>query len=83
MPEVRAPRRRRRLAFLSAAVAGPTLVVGTVLAPPAHAAPADDIRINEVVTTGSVNDSIELYNKGTAAVNVSGWTSAACTRRRA
>ncbi|MFC6599891.1 lamin tail domain-containing protein [Kitasatospora paranensis] len=42
-------------------------------ATPASAAPADDIRINEVVTTGSVNDSIELYNKGTAAVDVSGW----------
>ncbi|MFI9650747.1 lamin tail domain-containing protein [Streptomyces sp. NPDC052040] len=47
--------------------------MATVLAPPAHAAPADDIRINEVVTTGSVNDSIELYNKGTAAVDLSGW----------
>ncbi|MFG2824816.1 lamin tail domain-containing protein [Kitasatospora sp. NPDC048365] len=42
-------------------------------AAPAQAAPADDVRINEVVTTGSVNDSIELHNKGTAAVDVSGW----------
>ncbi|MEK2472679.1 hypothetical protein [Streptomyces noursei] len=58
MPEVRAPRRCRRLAFLSA-VAGPTLVVGTVLAPPAHAAPADDIRINEVVTTGSADVDVD------------------------
>ncbi|MFE4024128.1 lamin tail domain-containing protein [Streptomyces sp. NPDC059101] len=49
------------------------LVAGTVLAPPAHADPAGDIRVNEVVTTGSVNDSIELYNKGTATVDVSGW----------
>ncbi|MFJ9616083.1 lamin tail domain-containing protein [Streptomyces noursei] len=73
MPEVRAPRRRRRLASLAAAVAGPTLVVGTVLAPSAHAARADDIRINEVVTTGSVDDSIELYNEGPVAVDVSGW----------
>ncbi|MEU8618534.1 lamin tail domain-containing protein [Streptomyces sp. NPDC048623] len=44
-----------------------------LLVPVAHAAPADDIRVNEVVTTGGVNDSIELYNKGTAAVDVSGW----------
>ncbi|MFK0043602.1 lamin tail domain-containing protein [Streptomyces sp. NPDC090741] len=39
----------------------------------AHAAPADDIRINEVVTTGSIDDSIELFNKGTATVDISGW----------
>ncbi|MER5966094.1 lamin tail domain-containing protein [Streptomyces sp. NPDC002057] len=45
----------------------------TLLAPVALAAPADDIRINEVVTTGSVDDSIELFNKGTATVDVSGW----------
>src|SRR5262249_49761999 len=32
-----------------------------------------DIRINEVVTTGSVNDSVELYNKGTTTVDLSGW----------
>lgn len=42
-------------------------------APAAHAAPADDIRINEVVTTGSVEDSVELFNKGGAPVDVSGW----------
>ncbi|MEU9703878.1 lamin tail domain-containing protein [Streptomyces sp. NPDC047981] len=41
--------------------------------PAAHAAPADDIRINEVVTTGSVDDSIELFNKGAAPVDISGW----------
>ncbi|MGW4515171.1 lamin tail domain-containing protein [Streptomyces sp. NPDC004393] len=73
MLEVRAPRWRRHLAFLGTAVAGPALAAGTLLASPAHAAPADDIRINEVVTTGSVNDSIELYNKGTATVDISGW----------
>ncbi|MFD7838737.1 lamin tail domain-containing protein [Streptomyces sp. NPDC059761] len=44
-----------------------------LFAPAAHAAPADDIRINEVVTTGSVDDSIELFNKGTATVDISGW----------
>ncbi|MER7958054.1 lamin tail domain-containing protein [Streptomyces sp. NPDC096030] len=84
MPEVRAPRGRRRLtpfrlaslrlASLRLAVAGSTLAAAATLsAPAAQAAPADDIRINEVVTTGSVNDSIELFNKGTAAVDISGW----------
>ncbi|MET9149358.1 lamin tail domain-containing protein [Streptomyces sp. NPDC004042] len=63
-------RRRRVLALLL--VAGPLLGAGALTAP-AHAAPADDIRINEVVTTGDVDDSIELYNRGTAAVDVSGW----------
>ncbi|MGW4649102.1 lamin tail domain-containing protein [Kitasatospora sp. NPDC004289] len=66
-----AARWRRSLApSLAAATA---LVAGVLTAAPAQAAPADDIRINEVVTTGSVNDSIELYNKGTAPVDVSGW----------
>ncbi|WP_307795259.1 lamin tail domain-containing protein [Actinacidiphila acididurans] len=69
----RTPRRGRGLRLLLAAVAGPALAVGTLAAPAAHAAPADDVRINEVVTTGNVNDSIELYNKGTAAVDISGW----------
>ncbi|MGW4890852.1 lamin tail domain-containing protein [Kitasatospora sp. NPDC004240] len=73
MTESRAPRWRRNLALLLAAVAGPTLVTGALAVAPAYAAPADDIRINEVVTTGSVNDSIELHNKGTATVDVSGW----------
>ncbi|GAA3035516.1 hypothetical protein GCM10010484_27160 [Actinokineospora globicatena] len=49
------------------------VVAGVLLAPRAQAAPADDIRINEVVTTGSVDDSIELYNKGTTTVDLSGW----------
>lgn len=49
------------------------LVVGTLTAPAAHATAADDIRINEVVTTGSVNDSIELYNKGISTADLSGW----------
>ncbi|MGW4276302.1 lamin tail domain-containing protein [Streptomyces seoulensis] len=65
-----ARRRRRGLALFL--VAGPLLAAGA-LTVPAHAAPADDIRVNEVVTTGDVNDSIELYNKGAAAVDVSGW----------
>ncbi|WP_030319553.1 lamin tail domain-containing protein [Streptomyces flavochromogenes] len=74
MLEVRAPRGRRRPAPIRLAVAGATLLAAaTLAAPTAHAAPADDIRINEVVTTGSVDDSIELFNKGTAAVDISGW----------
>lgn len=55
-------------------VAAPLLAAGALTGvPAAHAAVADDVRINEVVTTGDVNDSIELYNKGTATVDVSGW----------
>lgn len=74
MLAVRAPRRRRRLAPIRLAVACSTLLAAaTLVAPAAHAAPADDIRINEVVTTGGVADSIELFNKGTAAVDISGW----------
>ncbi|MGW6918765.1 lamin tail domain-containing protein [Kitasatospora sp. NPDC054939] len=72
MTASRAPRRRRSLTLFLAAV-GPVLAGGLVGVAPASAAPADDIRINEVVTTGSVNDSIELVNKGTAAVDLSGW----------
>ncbi|WP_426368529.1 lamin tail domain-containing protein [Streptomyces sp. E-08] len=78
MFEVRARRERRRLALFRRAalrlvVAGSTTAAALVLVPAAQAAPADDIRINEVVTTGSVNDSIELFNKGAAAVDISGW----------
>ncbi|MFE5591341.1 lamin tail domain-containing protein [Streptomyces sp. NPDC056549] len=78
MFEVRARRGRRRLALFRRAalrlvVAGSTMATAWVLVPAAQAAPADDIRINEVVTTGSVNDSIELFNKGAAAVDISGW----------
>ncbi|MEU8522963.1 lamin tail domain-containing protein [Streptomyces sp. NPDC048577] len=62
---------RRSLALLL--VAGPVLAAGALTAAPAHAAPADDVRINEVVTTGDVGDSIELYNKGTGSVDISGW----------
>ncbi|MEW2124820.1 lamin tail domain-containing protein [Streptomyces sp. NPDC007259] len=66
------PRRPRALArFL---VAAPLLAAGALTGvPAAHAAPADDVRINEVVTTGGVNDSVELYNKGGSSVDVSGW----------
>ncbi|MFF3018935.1 lamin tail domain-containing protein [Streptomyces sp. NPDC057939] len=70
MTASRAPRRRRTLALWLAVA--PALAA-TLTAAPAQAAPADDIRINEVVTTGDVDDSIELYNKGAAAVDVSGW----------
>ncbi|MET9256642.1 lamin tail domain-containing protein [Streptomyces sp. NPDC003717] len=69
-PARRSP--RRGLARLL--VAGPLLLAaGTLTAAPAQAGPADDVRLNEVVTTGSVDDSIELYNKGAASVDVSGW----------
>lgn len=73
MTDSRARRWHRSLRLFLVAVAGPTLAVAALTASPAHAAAADDIRINEVVTTGSVNDSVELYNKGTAAVDLSGW----------
>lgn len=74
-----ARRRRRDLVF--SLIAGPAFAVGALTAAPAHAltaapahaAPADGIRINEVVTTGAVEDSVELYNKGTATIDVSGW----------
>jgi hypothetical protein len=69
----RVSRWRRSLRLFLVAVAGPTLAVGALAASPAHAAAADDIRINEVVTTGNVNDSIELYNKGATTVDLSGW----------
>ncbi|GAA2996103.1 lamin tail domain-containing protein [Actinokineospora diospyrosa] len=62
---------RPRLRAIAAACAA--VVLGALAAPQAQAAPADDIRINEVVTTGDVNDSIELYNKGAATVDISGW----------
>ncbi|MDN3265411.1 lamin tail domain-containing protein [Streptomyces sp. CSDS2] len=63
---------RRCLTRLLLAV--PLLAAGALTGPPAaHAAVTDGVRINEVVTTGDVNDSIELYNKGTATVDVSGW----------
>ncbi|WP_230193850.1 lamin tail domain-containing protein [Streptomyces coriariae] len=66
--------RRRRRGLTRFLVAGPLLTVGALTGvPAAHAAAADDIRINEVVTTGDVDDSIELYNKGTAIIDVSGW----------
>ncbi|MEU7560729.1 lamin tail domain-containing protein [Streptomyces eurythermus] len=55
-------------------VAAPLVAAGALTGvPAAHAAVTDDVRINEVTTTGGVNDSIELYNKGAATVDVSGW----------
>ncbi|GHA92368.1 lamin tail domain-containing protein [Streptomyces termitum] len=65
--------RRRRRDLTLALVAVPALALGALTAAPAQAAPADDVRINEVVTTGSVEDSVELYNKGTSTVDLSGW----------
>lgn len=65
MPE---PRRLRRCLAL---VAGTALVFSASTA--AHAAPAVDVHLNEVVTTGDVDDSIELYNGGSTAADVSGW----------
>ncbi|OLR93372.1 hypothetical protein BJP25_16925 [Actinokineospora bangkokensis] len=43
-----------------------------MLTAPAAAANTD-IRINEVVTTGVVDDSVELVNTGTGTVDISGW----------
>ncbi|MFI5766115.1 lamin tail domain-containing protein [Streptomyces sp. NPDC051563] len=66
--------RRGRRALVRFLVAGPLLAAGALSGvPAAHAAAGDSIRVNEVVTTGDVNDSIELFNKGTAAIDVSGW----------
>ncbi|QRP43165.1 lamin tail domain-containing protein [Amycolatopsis sp. FDAARGOS 1241] len=73
MTEARVRRWRRSLRRPLVAVAGAALVLGALAAPSASAEPADDVRINEVVTTGDVNDSIELFNKSTATVDVSGW----------
>ncbi|MFC9285927.1 lamin tail domain-containing protein [Streptomyces sp. NPDC057052] len=64
----------RRRIFAHCLVAAPLLVAGALTGvPAAHAAAADDVRINEVVTTGAVDDSIELFNKGTVTIDVSGW----------
>ncbi|MFJ4784018.1 lamin tail domain-containing protein [Streptomyces sp. NPDC088794] len=73
MTESRVRRRHRTFRFFLVGIVAPTLAVGALTASPAHAAAADDIRINEVVTTGDVNDSVELYNRGTATVDLSGW----------
>ncbi|MFI8362083.1 lamin tail domain-containing protein [Streptomyces sp. NPDC085612] len=70
MTASRAPRRHRRPALL---LALGSALASVLTAAPAQAAPSDDVRINEVVTTGSVEDSIELYNKGGSAVDLSGW----------
>ncbi|MFC8533343.1 lamin tail domain-containing protein [Streptomyces sp. NPDC057249] len=67
-------RRRRPRALARFLVAVPLLAAGALTGvPAAHAAAADEVRINEVVTTGDVDDSVELYNRGTAPVDVSGW----------
>ncbi|MFJ2512980.1 lamin tail domain-containing protein [Streptomyces griseoviridis] len=77
MTRSRAPRRpdapRLRLSLLTVAATALALGATAVAPTPARAAAADDIRINEVVTTGDVDDSIELYNKGAASVDLSGW----------
>ncbi len=50
-----------------------TAVVAALLpALPATAA-STDIVINEVESNGDVNDWVELYNAGAAAVDISGW----------
>lgn len=68
MSESRARRRAVGLAAVS------LLAAAVLTGGPAHAAvAADTVRVNEVVTTGDVNDSIELYNTGAAAVDISGW----------
>ncbi|MET9296816.1 lamin tail domain-containing protein [Streptomyces sp. NPDC003077] len=70
MTALRTRRRHRALALLlvtGAALAGAPAVF------PAEAAPAGDVRINEVVTTGDVEDSVELHNKGTSTIDISGW----------
>lgn len=61
--------RRRALGLVTV----PVLAAAVLAGGPAHAAGADTVRVNEVVTTGDVNDSVELYNTGTAAVDISGW----------
>ncbi|MFB7630333.1 hypothetical protein ACFC0M_05205 [Streptomyces sp. NPDC056149] len=53
MPEVRAARRRRRLALRRTAAVVPTLVVGALLAPSAHATPANGPRNSGAVATGA------------------------------
>lgn len=71
-PRAPRPHPARALALRIAAV--PALaVLAALTAAPAQAAPADDVRINEVVTTGDVDDSIELHNKGAGPVDLSGW----------
>lgn len=66
MTEPRSLRRAVRVA------AGFVLLTACLTAGPAHAA-TTDVHIDEVVTTGDVNDSVELYNAGATAVDVSGW----------
>jgi predicted extracellular nuclease len=65
-----------RLSFISTA-----LVAGALLAAaPANAAPSPDVVISEVYGGGGnntatlTNDFIELYNKGSAAVDLSTWS---------
>jgi Lamin Tail Domain len=47
-------------------------MLAAVSAAPASAA-ASDIVINEVESNGDATDWVELYNKGTAPVDISGW----------
>ncbi len=74
-PVIPRPTGRRRPRARARFLAAVPLLAASVLTgvPTAHAAASDDIRVNEVVTTGGVDDSIELFNKGAASVDVSGW----------
>jgi len=72
----------RRALRRCAAVAGTTAVVGGLLAPSGGVAYAvsSDIVISQVYGGGGnsgapyTNDFIELYNRGTSTVSISGWT---------
>ena len=65
-------RRPLRLAALTTLV---TATGGLLLTVPAHAAPTDDIRINEVQSNSADDapDFVELTNISAAPVDVSGW----------
>ena len=74
---------RRRQAGVAAALVGlvsTTLALG--LSAPAHATPSTGVVISEVYGGGTGsgaantygNDFIELYNRGTTAVNLNGWS---------
>lgn len=67
-------RPRRAWSLIAApALAAAALIAGPACAASAPAATTPTVRINEVVTTGDVNDSVELYNTGAVAVDISGW----------
>ncbi|GAA2780261.1 lamin tail domain-containing protein [Kitasatospora sp. CM 4170] len=75
-------RRTDRVRLRTTAVASAAAVVGALLALPAATAQAvsPDVVISQVYGGGGnsgapyTNDFVELYNRGTTAVNVTGWT---------